>query len=491
MMLERTSLIMSLCRGEIFSWDFAGPREDEEPSLDFSQYLGEEEISCERFLTLFREQSSLASQCRLYRDLGRVSLTKAAEFLLHQTACGLLSANNVNHTADGRVAMALTEDPLSSEWGTLGLSVVEEGGDFLLAGEKKRVLFAEEAKSFLVLALDPKKNTASLFYVPSNLPGLTILKDSSGGTTSLLKFDDVRISSKNRVGEVGDGRQTFIPFETRARLFWAAASLGAAKRCLDQGLCASERNKRFTKPLAELSDVKKALGRARVQIKTLESVIRVTASLGENDHTIHLEAIAAKLLADETFQILGTLFDDLGGLEHLEPELWPNRMLENAFSGSLFGSRLFLNEVMTLSATRDRLEFAKKRGLLERFKRMVSHPRLKKVSSQFSKESQRLSEMIQILGHVSGKLLKVYGENFVNECAQHERFSSMITDTFAALSLLLCADADDSSEHLAVAEGVELIWEHFVKRSGELYTTKHDDELASIGGALLSLSEED
>ena len=109
-----------------------------------------------------------------------------------------------------------TEPEAGSDLPSLRTTALRNGEDYVLNGTKTFVGGSFGADQYFVLALtDPdgkRHQNLSAFVVPSNLPGLTVMKMEmiSGHKKNTVTFDDVLIPSANRIGNEGDGWRCFM-----------------------------------------------------------------------------------------------------------------------------------------------------------------------------------------------------------------------------------------------------------------------------------------
>lgn len=122
---------------------------------------------------------------------------------------------------------------------------VQDGGDWVITGEKWFASNARYAAFFIVMAITdpdaPPYQQMSMFIVPKDAAGLTIkrnvgLADEPVATHGYLAFDRVRVRAADMLGEPG---AAFAVAQTRlggGRIHHAMRTIGQARKAFDQ-LC--------------------------------------------------------------------------------------------------------------------------------------------------------------------------------------------------------------------------------------------------------------
>jgi acyl-CoA dehydrogenase len=150
---------------------------------------------------------------------------------------------------DGRISstFSMTEPQGGSDPGLFTTRAINDGGEWVIDGEKWFSSSFEQAAFIIVMAVtNPDVSIykgASMFLVPAETPGLEVLRrtgmgyDPEGqGNHPYVRYNGVRVPTENLLG--GEG-QAFVIAQTRlggGRLHHAMRTVGAVARCLDM-LC--------------------------------------------------------------------------------------------------------------------------------------------------------------------------------------------------------------------------------------------------------------
>jgi acyl-CoA dehydrogenase len=166
--------------------------------------------------------------------------------------------------AEGRTrsCFAMTEpDVASSDPLNLRTVAIRDGDGYLLRGHKWFITGAIGAAFAIVVAKtgarEDRHRGYSLFLVPTDTPGWTVLRDPGiigahypGGHPEIL-LDDVRIPHENLLGELGAGFRISQQRLARGRLAHAMRWIGVAQRALDLAAERMLARSAFGKPLAD------------------------------------------------------------------------------------------------------------------------------------------------------------------------------------------------------------------------------------------------
>ncbi|PZQ01494.1 MAG: acyl-CoA dehydrogenase [Variovorax paradoxus] len=140
---------------------------------------------------------------------------------------------------------AMTEPQGGADPKVFKTRAVQDGGDWVITGEKWFASNARYAEFFIVMVVTdpdaPPYQQMSMFIVPKDAPGLTIqrnvgLADEPVPTHGYLQFDGVRVPASDMLGQPGEA---FAVAQTRlggGRIHHAMRTIGQAKKAFDQ-LC--------------------------------------------------------------------------------------------------------------------------------------------------------------------------------------------------------------------------------------------------------------
>jgi acyl-CoA dehydrogenase family member 9 len=237
-------------------------------------------------------------------------------------------------TGEQLAAFALTEKEAGSDAANVQMEArpTEDGGHFILNGEKRYITNAAIAQVLTVMARTPVpgkdgKTAITAFLVTPDMPGFTMLEARMpklgirGTATGRFALRNVRVPKENILGPLGKGLRVALTVLDFGRTTFGACCTGGAKTCLRFAVEHANSRKQFNKTLGNFDLVKKKIARIAADVYAMEAMTTVTASLidrGLEDYMIEtamLKVFTTERLWDainDTFQIHGgsAYFDD-------------------------------------------------------------------------------------------------------------------------------------------------------------------------------------
>ena len=205
------------------------------------------------------------------------------------------------------VGNQITEPTAGSDAAAMRASAVRDGDAYRLNGEKSEVAFANEADAALVYARvpgpDPKRGITA-FLVPQDLPGIERLPPPGDlgerwQRRSTVRYRDVRLPERYRVGEEGAGFEYLRHELTREHALLAAIYLGVARASWEETVDHVGGRVAFGRPLAEQEAVAFPLVADGARLaSTWLYTARVLERLDRGE-AVSAEAALAKWMASE------------------------------------------------------------------------------------------------------------------------------------------------------------------------------------------------
>lgn len=188
-------------------------------------------------------------------------------------------------------ALAITEPGGGSDVAALRTTARRDGGDYVLDGEKVFITSGMRADLLTVAVRTGEgKGPAgiSLLVVPGDAKGLSrSLLQKMGwwcSDTAQLRFDNVRVPVRYRVGEEGAGFRMVMGNFNGERLALAVAALGFAQACYDEALDWARQRKTFGAALVEHQAVRHKLVDMQMRIASTRAwadALALRADAGE------------------------------------------------------------------------------------------------------------------------------------------------------------------------------------------------------------------
>jgi long-chain-acyl-CoA dehydrogenase len=176
-------------------------------------------------------------------------------------------------------AVAMTEPGAGSDLAALATTAVEEDGCYRVKGSKSFITNGINAD--LVIAavrtgVEPRHKGISLVVVERGMPGfergkkLAKLGQHAQDTAELF-FNDVRVPIENRLGAEGAGFTHLMENLAQERLSIAAASVAAARQCLDWTLEYVTQRTAFGTPIGSFQNSRFLLAELKTQVEVAQA----------------------------------------------------------------------------------------------------------------------------------------------------------------------------------------------------------------------------
>jgi acyl-CoA dehydrogenase len=211
----------------------------------------------------------------------------------------------------GRVmtAFAMTEPEAGSDVAAMQTTARQEGGGWVLDGEKHLITNAGIADLYLVFAVTtPGRGSRgiSVFLVPGDAKGLTFAGPqllAAPHPLGRIELDGCRVPADALLGERDAGFKLGMMTLDRVRPSVGAAACGMAARALVETLQHASTRKQFGGPLASFQLVREKIGRMATELEAARLLVyRAAWQKDHGEPRITLEAAMAKSYATEAAQ---------------------------------------------------------------------------------------------------------------------------------------------------------------------------------------------
>lgn len=262
-------------------------------------------------------------------------------------------------------AFALSEPNAGSDVAAMACAARADGDDYILDGEKTWISNGGIADFYVVFARTgeaPGARGISAFIVDAGTPGFEIAERIdviAPHPLARLRFTQCRIPASQRVGAPGEGFKVAMRTLDVFRTSVAAASLGFARRALDEALHRATTRKMFNGVLADFQLTQAKLAQMATAIDSAALLTYRAAWQRDQGRNVTREAAMAKMTATENAQqVIDAAVQIWGGLgvvsevpvERLYREIRALRIYEGA------------TEVQQLIIARELLKEAGTRG---------------------------------------------------------------------------------------------------------------------------------
>ena len=220
-------------------------------------------------------------------------------------------------------AFALSEPEAGSDVAALAMTAKQDGpGHYRLDGEKTWISNGGIADFYVVFARTgeaPGARGLSAFVVDADTPGFSIkerIEVIAPHPLATISFDGVRIPAENRLGNPGDGFKAAMATLDVFRSTVGAASLGFARRALDEMTDRAANRKLFGAPLAELQLTQASIADSATDVDAAALLVyRAAWTKDKGAPRVTREAAMAKMFSTEMAQrVIDRAVQLFGGL---------------------------------------------------------------------------------------------------------------------------------------------------------------------------------
>lgn len=205
------------------------------------------------------------------------------------------------------VGNQVTEPGAGSDAQGLSLSAVRKRDEYVLNGEKSEIALCADADAAIVYGKVPStdpRGGITAFLVPQDLPGIE-RRPSSGDLgerwqrRGSVRYNDVRLPARNRIGEEGKGFEYLRAELTQERALLATIYLGAAFASWEATVEFVQQRTAFGKPLVRQEGVSFPLAQDLARLSADWLFAQATLDHLERAEDAAAEAALAKWMAVE------------------------------------------------------------------------------------------------------------------------------------------------------------------------------------------------
>ena len=205
-------------------------------------------------------------------------------------------------------AFALSEPEAGSDVAAMQCSATETPEGYRVNGNKTWISNGGIADFYVVFARTgeaPGARGISAFIVDANTPGLEIAERIdviAPHPLAKLHFNQVLVPHAKRIGAAGEGFKVAMATLDVFRTSVAAASLGFARRALDESIAWAKQRKMFGQSLADFQITQTKLAQMATMLDAATLLTYRAAWLRDQGQRITQEAAMAKMTATENAQ---------------------------------------------------------------------------------------------------------------------------------------------------------------------------------------------
>jgi acyl-CoA dehydrogenase len=220
-----------------------------------------------------------------------------------------------------RSCFAMTEPApgAGSDPSMLMTTAIKDSEDYLINGQKWFITGADGA-DFVIIMARGKDGSATMFLSDMDVPGIELVRNMDAmdscfvGGHGVLQFTNLRVSSKQILGELGKGFKNAQVRLAPARLTHCMRWLGQAQRAQDIAIAYAKKREAFGKILGEHEGVGFMLADNDMDLQTSRLNIWHTAWLLDQGQRCNFESSRAKVICSEAeWRVVDRCVQMLGG----------------------------------------------------------------------------------------------------------------------------------------------------------------------------------
>ncbi|MDF1798238.1 MAG: acyl-CoA dehydrogenase family protein [Planctomycetota bacterium] len=342
-------------------------------------------------------------------------------------------------------SFALTEAGAGSDAGGLRTSAEElPDGSWKLSGTKVMITNAGYAGVFAVFARTPDpeqpdlplaERPISCFYVPAELPGVTVAPEEDkmglkGSSTCEVAFDEVVVPADHLIGPRGKGFKVALNTLNTGRHGLAACCIGQAKLAAELAYKQAGERVQFGRPIAEFGLIREMLAGMTADIYAMEAGTHLAAGLmdrGETDYL--LESAACKIFATERLWTLANDSLQVAGGWGFMKEFPFERIVRDARINLIFeGTNQILRTLMAGQGLKPLLQA----GAPEPEERAT----VADFDARLAAVAGQVLEQVEALGSATAELLETKGKGLFFDQPAQARISEASVALYTALAVL-------------------------------------------------------
>ena len=253
---------------------------------------------------------------------------------------------------------AITEPGAGSDAANIKMSAKPDGDDWVLNGEKTFITNGNEADFAIVVAVtDREKGTrgggTTAFLVDRDMGWKSDFIQTMGeGGPAQLTFENVRVPSRNILGEIGEGFGLGMQWIGRGRYIIPSVAIGIAERALQMAIDYANVRETFGKPIGANQAIQWMIADSETELEAARwLVLRAAWSVDQGLEPRHTASMCKLFGASAVNRIIDRVLQIHGGMGYtreLPIERWYRQVrLFRIFEGT--------DEMLRLIIARDLL----------------------------------------------------------------------------------------------------------------------------------------
>jgi len=216
---------------------------------------------------------------------------------------------------------AITEPGAGSDAANIKLSARRDGDDWILNGEKTFITNGNDADFAIVVGVNDREKgvrgggtTAFLVDRSMGWRSEFIQTMGEGGPASLI-FDNVRVPSRNVLGEIGQGFDLGMRWIGRGRYLIPSHAIGIAERALQMAIQQANTRQTFGKPIGVNQAIQWMIADSEVELEAARwLVLRAAWTVDQGQEPRHSSSMAKLYGAGMVNRVIDRVMQIHGGM---------------------------------------------------------------------------------------------------------------------------------------------------------------------------------
>ncbi|MFG1602953.1 acyl-CoA dehydrogenase family protein [Actinoplanes sp. NPDC049265] len=216
---------------------------------------------------------------------------------------------------------AITEPGAGSDAANIKLSARRDGDDWVLNGEKTFITNGNDADFCIVVAVTDREKGVrgggtTAFLVDRSMGWTSEVIETMGeARPASLIFDDVRVPSRNILGEIGQGFELGMKWIGRGRYLIPSAALGSAERALGMAVEYANTRETFGRKIGENQAIQWMIADSEVELEAARwLILRAAWTVDQGIDPRHASSMAKLYGAGMVNRVIDRVMQIHGGM---------------------------------------------------------------------------------------------------------------------------------------------------------------------------------
>jgi acyl-CoA dehydrogenase len=216
---------------------------------------------------------------------------------------------------------AITEPGAGSDAANIKLSARRDGDDWVLNGEKTFITNGNDADFCIVVAVTDREKGVrgggtTAFLVDRSMGWTSAAIETMGeARPASLSFDNVRVPSRNILGEIGQGFELGMKWIGRGRYLIPSAALGAAERTLGMAIEYANTRETFGRKIGDNQAIQWMIADSEVELEAARwLILRAAWTVDQGIDPRHASSMAKLYGAGMVNRVIDRVMQIHGGM---------------------------------------------------------------------------------------------------------------------------------------------------------------------------------